>query len=102
MAYREVRVVDDDGRTVSFSRVEGFVSVHGFTPKTPDLIDKYRAALEYVSQPTMGLPGGVNPAVFAMTGAREDAARYALALCINQARTALGKSVEWPAQTTKE
>lgn len=48
-------------------------------------------ALEYITSPTMGRPGDIAPRDFAMQGSTEQAARYALQLCIDQARAALGK-----------
>lgn len=50
-----------------------------------------RAALRYISSPTMGLPAGVDAREFAMSGSSERNARYALQLCIGQARDALLK-----------
>lgn len=46
-------------------------------------------SLTYVSAPTMGIPPGADAAAFAMNGAPEGAARYALSNCILNARGAL-------------
>lgn len=51
------------------------------------------ASLTYVSAPTMGLPPGVDPSAFALNGASEGAARYALSNCILNARGALTQSI---------
>ena len=53
-------------------------------------ITRLRAALGYISSPTMGLPGGADAATFCMDGATEQAARMALQCCIETARQALG------------
>ena len=55
-----------------------------------DEITRLRAALGYISSPTMGLPGGADAATFCMDGATEQAARIALQCCIETARQALG------------
>jgi hypothetical protein len=45
--------------------------------------------LNYISSPTMGLPGGADAYEYAAEGASETAARYALQICIRMARMAL-------------
>lgn len=57
------------------------------------LLARYKAALEYIHSPTMGLPPGVDPATFAQSGASEQMVRMALSNCIEQARTALDDGV---------
>jgi hypothetical protein len=50
-------------------------------------------ALRYIASPTMGFPGGVDPAEFALNGATtERAVRLALSTCIRLAREALAKA----------
>lgn len=48
-----------------------------------------RAALTYISSPTMGLPAGADAAEFCMNGASEANVRLALRACIWSARQAL-------------
>jgi hypothetical protein len=53
------------------------------------MLAKVRVHLNYIQQPTMGLPAFRDAAEFAVNGATEQAARYALQLCIQNARLAL-------------
>jgi hypothetical protein len=53
-----------------------------------DEIERLRAALRYISSPTMSLPGGADAAQHALV-ADERAVRLALETCIRTAREAL-------------
>jgi hypothetical protein len=50
-------------------------------------------SLTYVSRPTMGIPPGGDASAFALNGAPEGAARYALSNCILNAQGALTQSL---------
>jgi hypothetical protein len=59
--------------------------------------DEAVKALRYVASPTMGWPGSGHPARFAMHGATEHNARYALSIVINMARRVLGTAEAYDA-----